>query len=57
MQRVKKHPVSIALSKRILDRIDQEAEKQKRSRSDWVEMYFEDFFFKESKTEVALKLG
>ena len=34
---MRKHPVSIALSNRILQEIDQEASRQKRSRSEWVE--------------------
>jgi metal-responsive CopG/Arc/MetJ family transcriptional regulator len=42
---MRKHPVSIALSNRVLARIDQEAKKQKRSRSDYVELFFEDAFF------------
>jgi metal-responsive CopG/Arc/MetJ family transcriptional regulator len=57
---VRKHPVSIALSNRILQRIDQEAQKQKRSRSDWVEKHFEDHFYSYSERleeEIALKLG
>jgi metal-responsive CopG/Arc/MetJ family transcriptional regulator len=43
-QLVRKHPVSIALSNQILQLIDQEAAKQKRSRSEWLEVHFEDFF-------------
>jgi hypothetical protein len=39
---VRKHPVSIALSNRVLEKIDQEASKQKRSRSEFVELFFED---------------
>ena len=39
---MRKHPVSIALSKRVLEKIDQEASKQKRSRSEFVELYFEE---------------
>ncbi|MDI9576953.1 MAG: hypothetical protein QM398_02315 [Thermoproteota archaeon] len=42
---MRKHPVSIALSNRVLQRIDHEAKKQKRSRSDYVELFFEDTFF------------
>jgi hypothetical protein len=41
---MRKHPVSIALSNNILRKIDQEASKQKRSRSEWVEMHFEAVF-------------
>lgn len=42
---MRKHPVSIALSNRVLQRIDQEAQKQKRSRSEYVELFFEEAFF------------
>ena len=42
---MRKHPVSIALSNRMLQRIDQEALKQKSSRSEFVELFFEDAFF------------
>jgi metal-responsive CopG/Arc/MetJ family transcriptional regulator len=42
---VHKHPVSIALSNRVLEKIDKEASKQKRSRSEWVELHFENMFF------------
>ncbi len=41
---MRKHPVSIALSKQILEKIDHEANKQKRSRSEWVELHFEAIF-------------
>jgi hypothetical protein len=41
------HLVSIALSNRILQRIDQEAALQKRSRSDYVELFFENKFYKQ----------
>jgi hypothetical protein len=41
---VRKHPVSIALSNRILEKIDKEALKQKRSRSEYIELHFEDVF-------------
>jgi metal-responsive CopG/Arc/MetJ family transcriptional regulator len=41
---MKKHPVSIALSKGILQKIDQEAARQRRSRSEWLELHLEDFF-------------
>jgi hypothetical protein len=51
---MRKHPVSIALSNRILQKIDQEATDQKRSRSEWVELHFETLFFDnvESKTKL-----
>ena len=39
---MRKHPVSIALSNRVLDKIDKEALKQKRSRSEFVELFFEE---------------
>ncbi len=42
---MRKHPVSIALSNRVLEKIDQEASWQKRSRSEWVELHFENMFF------------
>ena len=42
---MRKHPVSIALSNSILQRIDQEAKKQRRSRSEYVELFFEDALF------------
>ena len=42
---MRKHPVSIALSNRVLQKIDQEASKQKRSRSEYVELFFEDALF------------
>jgi hypothetical protein len=41
----RKHPVSIALSNRVLEKIDKEASKQKRSRSEYVELHFENIFF------------
>jgi len=44
---MRKHPVSVALSNRILQRIDQEASKQRRSRSEYVELHFEDAFAKQ----------
>jgi len=44
MGEMNKHPVSIALSNRILQRIDQEAKKQKRSRSEYIELHFENLF-------------
>jgi metal-responsive CopG/Arc/MetJ family transcriptional regulator len=50
---MRKHPVSIALSNRILQKIDQEDNKQKRSRSEWVELHFEDMFF--ARQEVGPK--
>jgi hypothetical protein len=46
---VRKHPVSIALSNRVLEKIDKESTKQKRSRSEYIELHFEDIFFNSSK--------
>jgi hypothetical protein len=34
-----------------LQKIDQEASKQKRSRSEWIELHFEDLFFKPPEIE------
>jgi metal-responsive CopG/Arc/MetJ family transcriptional regulator len=48
---MRKHPVSIALSNRILQKIDQEASKQKRSRSEWVELHFDALFFNQPQLE------
>jgi metal-responsive CopG/Arc/MetJ family transcriptional regulator len=44
---MRKHPVSIALSNRVLEKIDKEASKQKLSRSEFVELHFETLFFAE----------
>ena len=44
---VRKHPVSIALSNRVLEKIDKEASKAKRSRSEYVELHFENVFFEQ----------
>jgi hypothetical protein len=49
---MRKHPVSIALSNRVLQRIDQEAKKQDRTRSNYVELFFENTFFKQSEQEM-----
>jgi metal-responsive CopG/Arc/MetJ family transcriptional regulator len=55
---MRKRPVSINFSKRILDRIDQEAKANKRSRSEWLELHFEELFFKpEQPVEIATKTG
>ncbi len=48
---MRKYPVSIALSKRVLQRIDQEASRQKRSRSEYIELHFEDLFFKPKENQ------
>ena len=53
---MRKHPVSIALSNRILQKIDQEATRQKRSRSEWVEIHFENIFFTPPDTEHEIKV-
>jgi hypothetical protein len=42
---MKKHPVSIAISNRVLEKIDKEASKEKRSRSEYIELHFEALFF------------
>jgi len=49
-------PVSVYISPRVLNRIDQEAKRDRRSRSDWIETHFEKIFFKEPE-EIAVKLG
>ena len=49
-----KHPVSIALSNRVLEKIDKEASKQKRSRNEWVELHFEIMFFYPPEIEKTL---
>jgi hypothetical protein len=48
---VRKHPVSIALSNRVLEKINKEASKQKRSRSEYVELHFECLFFVQKEIE------
>jgi hypothetical protein len=48
---VRKHPVSIDFSNRVLDKIDQEASRQKRLRSEYVEIHFEALFFKSLKNQ------
>jgi len=55
---MRKRPVSFNISPRILDRINQEAKRERRSRSDWLEKHFEDLFFKEEQPlEIAVKMG
>jgi hypothetical protein len=51
---VRKQPISIALSNRILEKIDKEASKQKRSRSEFVELHFEAIFFAQRELENKL---
>ena len=57
---MRKHPVRIALSNRILEKIDKEASKQKKSRSEYVELFFEDALFASSylakQTDSSLSL-
>ena len=48
---MRKHPVSIALSSKILQKIDEEADRQKRSRSEYVELHFETLFFAQQELE------
>ena len=48
---MRKHPVSIALSNHILQRIDQETARQKRSRSEYIELHFEKVFSDNSNSE------
>jgi DNA-binding NtrC family response regulator len=45
----RKIPVSISLSNRILQQLDQEATRQKRSRSEYVELHFETYFLRTEK--------
>lgn len=52
---MRKHPVSLALSNRILEKIDKEAERQKRSRSEFVELHFEEIFFNNELEILAKK--
>jgi DNA-binding NtrC family response regulator len=47
-QGMRKIPVSISLSTRIIQQIDQEATRQRRTRSEYIELHFETYFFKES---------
>ena len=50
---MRKHPVSIALSNHILEKIDKEASKQKRSRSEYIELHFEAVFFNLERTRLV----
>jgi len=52
---IRKHPVSIALSKRVLEPIDNEVSKQKRSKSDWVEIHFEEVLLLQESKKGLLK--
>jgi len=44
-QGMRKIPVGISLSNNIIQKIDQEATRQKRSRSEYIELHFETYFF------------
>jgi len=50
-QGMRKIPVCISLSNRIIQQIDQEATRQRRSRSEYIELHFKTYFFKKSLTE------
>jgi len=52
---MRKHPVSIALTNSTLRKIDQEAAKQKRSRSEYVELHFEALFSNQAELENCTK--
>lgn len=39
-----------------MQKIDQEATKQKRPRSEWVELHFETMFFRLQETENEIKI-
>ncbi len=45
---MRKIPISISLSSRIIQQIDQEATQQRRTRSEFIELHFETFFSKET---------
>jgi metal-responsive CopG/Arc/MetJ family transcriptional regulator len=49
--------VSIAISNRILQKIDREASKQKRSRSEYVKLHFEALFSNQPELENYSKTG
>jgi len=51
---MRKHPVSIALSNHVLQKIDQEATRQKRSRSKYVELHFERLFVRQPEPEIKV---
>jgi hypothetical protein len=48
---MREHPLSIAFSNRISQKIDREVSRQNRSRSEGVELTFETLFFENLKTE------
>jgi DNA-binding NtrC family response regulator len=45
-QGMRKIPVSMSLSNRIIQQIDQEATRQRRTRSEYIELHFETYFSK-----------
>jgi DNA-binding NtrC family response regulator len=47
-QGMRKIPVSISLSNHIIQQIDQEATRQRRTRSEYIELHFEAYFSKET---------
>ena len=47
-QGMRKIPVSISLSNSIIQQIDQEATRQRRTRSEYIELHFETYFSKET---------
>jgi len=47
-QGTRKIPISISLSTRIIQQLDQEATRQRRTRSEYIELHFETYFFKET---------
>ena len=48
-QGTRKIPVSVSLSNRIIQQIDQEATRLRRTRSEYIELHFETYFFKETQ--------
>jgi DNA-binding NtrC family response regulator len=47
-QGMRKIPVSISLSNHIIQQIDQEATRQRRTRSEYIELHFETYFSKKT---------
>lgn len=54
-QGMRKIPVSISLSNNIIQQIDQEATRQRRTRSEYIELHFETYFFQ--KKTLPKKMG
>jgi len=54
-----KRSVSIYFSQKVLKKLDEEATKDKRSRSAWLEKHLEEVLFKSQpkETEFAIKTG